>query len=339
MGEDSVSRVPSAKTVNITNPIIVAIIGLIATIAAAIIGVSGGRGQESTKTIELLAEKFDSVDKKMSYEQALQVIYEDSQKMEKENQNLSDDNIMLKDENNILQEQISTVTDETNKQLLESVKSFAKSGDYAKALTLLKSVTNKTPEMEVLISDYSQEYETQIISQINVLYGEEKYDEALTKINDSLKIFPNSNILSDKQKEIENSFPKPLSEIFLIDSGGNYEFIKSGVFTDSFGNVYDGTYHFVASYNAFAIYNLDKKYSKFSASIVAGTDTGSGASMTLAVYADDKLLYVQKEYNKRTGKIDFNIDVSGITKLKIETSNQGEYYHGDIFFVNAILSR
>ena len=132
-----------------------------------------------------------------------------------------------------------------------------------------------------------------------------------------------------------------LNDLVLIDSGGdrsNASLYAPGSFTDSFGNVYDGNYFFDASLNPYAVFGLDKGYSTFSGSIVAGSDTGSGASMTIEFYADDKLIFTKTGYTKVTGKIDFSVDVSGATKLTIKASNQGDFSYGWIRLVNATLS-
>ena len=295
------SKEPSKKTVNITVPIIVAMIGLIASIASALIGIYGGRMQESTKTVELLAEKFDSVDRKMSYEQALQLIYEDSLRMKQENKNSFDDNSMLrqestkaiellagkfdyinskmsyeqalqlvfedlqrtKQENQTLFDDNAELNIELNalkndKATVESIKSIANSGDYIKALSLLVGISEKTPEIEALMSNYEQKYETQIVDNVNTLILANKYKDAQQCLSEALLVLPQSVVIREKQIQVKSSAQTNLFK--LSPSTTHYWPAIEGASQDYLGNIYspDAWVIINGNSNSWAEYDISK---------------------------------------------------------------------------------
>lgn len=70
-------------------------------------------------------------------------------------------------------------------------------------------------------------------------------------------------------------------------------------------------------------YLLNQIYSKFSGTFVLNHEYRSSnyANAKLKVYGDDKLIYESETLQKGTMPIDFNIDVSGVIKLKVEIVN------------------
>jgi len=129
-----------------------------------------------------------------------------------------------------------------------------------------------------------------------------------------------------------------LSEIYVVDSQG-YNKID-GLFTDSFGNDYDTALQFVGRPDAYAVFNTNSQYKSFSGSIVVAEQTASFASMTVMIYADDELIYSQKEFTKITGKFEFrNLDIVGASTITIKTISHGAYisHPGHVCFVDTTL--
>lgn len=101
----------------------------------------------------------------------------------------------------------------------------------------------------------------------------------------------------------------------MIDSD-KYEYLDE-VFTDSYGNTYDGAHNFgfYWSGEGYAVFNLNREYNKLSGNIVTSTNTGN-AIFKASIYCDDSLVFNQEGIAKTSGKIHFDIDVSGVTKLE-----------------------
>lgn len=276
-------------------------------------------------TVDTLAGYFDSVDKDMSYEDALKFIYEDLKEKKEENK-------ALKNELDSLKVQVNTY--ENNESAIESAKAFADLGKYSTALTILNDVADKTPEMQILIADYSKKYENQIIEQADSLKGDNKYDEALDFINEALVVFPDSQILKNKQKDIEGSYPQNMTDVVpAYQSGGNpykeYSAQKSGG-TEYFtmgGVKYTNGMTFSADKNIFddvswAIYNLNNEYStlEFVVCHVDGTDNGS--ENTLHIFYDGVLkeeISLAPDMSPKS----ISLNVSGVVQLKLQVYPSG----------------
>lgn len=142
-----------------------------------------------------------------------------------------------------------------------------------------------------------------------------------------------------------NSLPVGLHKLYVIDSK-HYTY-KTGTFTDSFGNTYNGVHLFEDLYESnngrepHAIFNLNGNYKRFTGSIVATPQTSTNKTYYIHIYVDDVLVFSKSGYTKTTGKIDFSIDVTNGEKLSIcmGHENVGGDYNEDIAIVNAQLTK
>ncbi len=303
-----------------------ALIGaIIPTVGAFVIFFLGDFSTQSKlerDTVQVLSEKFNSVEKDMSYEDALQAIF-------KENEN-------LKVELNSLQIQIDTINskEEINK-VIQNATNYGNSSDYVQALSILNSVKDKTPEIKNLITNYSQKYELKIIEQANNLKAEEKLDDASNLISDALNILPNSQTLKNKLQEIKDSYPQNMVDVVpAYQSGGNgykeYSMVKEGS-TDYFtmaGVKYTNDITFDADINilsdniTWAVYNLNNEYKSLEF-IVGHVDyTYLGNETSLQIFYDG---IFQKEISLKPDMMPqpISLDITGVTQLKMQVSASG----------------
>jgi len=229
---------------------------------------------------------------------------------------------------------------EVAKIIQDANSSVAGNADYKSTLVDLRTAAKQYPNSEDIknaIADVESKYINYVFAEVDVLVGEGKYNDAVNMLNDLKADVSNRGLVLDKIAEVNNLRPIDLSQVVVIDYK-RYEY-NSGLYTDSFGNNYDGNHFMDASNEAYAVFNLDEKFTNFSGTIVANQNTGSDASLNISIYVDDKLAYTKTELNKRTGAVDFSIDVRGVTKLEIRTSNTGIWSNGHFSIVNAQLSK
>lgn len=137
-----------------------AIVGATITgVVSLLIFILGNFSTQSTieeKTVETLSGYFDSVNKDMTYEQALQIIY-------KENETLKNDVDKLESQIDELEGRILDKQQELDQQntaevinkKIQDATDYVNKHDYVQALSILHSVDNKTPEIETLINNYA----------------------------------------------------------------------------------------------------------------------------------------------------------------------------------------
>lgn len=216
----------------------------------------------------------------------------------------------------------------------------ANNGEYQSALEELRAVLKKYPNNEDLkyaIEDVETLYMDAVFAEADGLAEEGEHDEAVALLNDLKAEMSDKKPVTEKISQINELRPIDLSQVVVIDSK-DYNY-KPDLFTDSFGNSYDGRHYFDARVKGYAVFNLEGKYSNFSGTIVAHQSTASDSEMELAIYVDDKMIYSKTGFNKRTGAIDFSVDVRGATKLEIKSGKSAGYWDSNLSIVNARLSR
>lgn len=142
-----------------------------------------------------------------------------------------------------------------------------------------------------------------------------------------------------------DSLPTDLNSLFVIDSF-EYEY-KSGTFTDSFGNTYNGVHYYTDLYEANngdeprSLFNLDGGYKLFTGSIVASPETDADYTYYVNIYVDDVLKFSKTGFSKISGKVDFKVDVTDGEILKITAGKEGPMgsFYQEIGIVNAQLTK
>lgn len=286
-----------------------AIIGaLITTLGSVLIFFLGNFSTQATlekNTVETLSEYFDSVDKDMSYKQALQTIYEDYNN--------------IKNENSELQVQLSTAQSQVNKdkkskEVIDTANSFANLGNYEKALSILNEVEEKTPEMELLITDYSGKYESQIIDNASDLQEGGKYDEAVEIIDNALKVLPNSNDLISKKEKVIAEKPQNFMDVCEpYETSYNYKkFINGETFQMSGQQRTNG--FTIMGYNNQALSNLNGQFKELCFD-VGHVDGAEMLDATLSIYLDG-VFYQSYDIKADALPINVRVPVEGKKQIK-----------------------
>lgn len=129
---------------------------------------------------------------------------------------------------------------------------------------------------------------------------------------------------------------KKLAEIEdKIAASESYEYQEK--IYDSHGKEYVSSYVLDASYNAWVTYDLDGMYTEISGILSTYEDTEENANLNIGFFGDGKLLYTVKDISGWEKAMPFTVDVTGVKKLTIKTSNTGEYSYGWLLLNDTIL--
>ena len=297
--------------------------------------------------IEAISVRFDSVDSNMSYEQALQLVYEDMEQMKANNFTLqkridesNDSYAALQLENNSLQSEIDSLKNTIScTEQIVLAESYASSGKYEIAIPILNEINEKSEDVNALLKEYKNNYETLVISNAESLAHNGNYDEAITLIEEALKVIPDSQILHDKKKNVTPQYLVDTIEcykaenLWLLDSK---EYIKmSGksyrhaIFSKS-SDI--GVTMFNNAYSASAFYNLDGTYSQLSGTIghidfsgsgtIGENDSGQVYDAEITIWGDNKEIYtIVLSANDMAQS--FNIPIEGVNKLEFRIKCNG----------------
>lgn len=295
-----------------------ALIGaIIPTVGAFVIFFLGNFFTESKlerDTVQVLSEKFDSVEKSMSYEEALQAIYE-----ENENIKIQLNELTAEISEKQLQVDVQKTQEEIDR-IIKTATGYWDDSNFIQSLTLLKNSKSIMPEIESLYKQYSDEYCLKLLGQADTLISDMKYEEAIELINNSLTIVYDDSVLMRKVNDIQNS--KPQNFINSIKPYEKYGYTEKigGDFMQMGGDKYYNGFQLGEAYEtSYAIFNLNAKYSKITCTI--GHVDGSGeADKTLIIFGDDKIIETIDIGFQDLPK-EFSINVEEVKQLKFERTD------------------
>jgi hypothetical protein len=112
--------------------------------------------------------------------------------------------------------------------------------------------------------------------------------------------------------------------------------LKSAITTPKNKKYKTNTIKMDASEKAYVTYNINKKYEKVTGKIVGVKGSGNG-NFTIKFYGDGKLLKTYKNI-KRSDTKSFSVSTKNVKKLKITSSNNGEYDYGYVGLVDVKLA-
>lgn len=320
--------------------IIGAVVGAVITGLFSLLIFHLGNFSTQDSIVEALSVRFDSVDENMSYEQALQTVYEDMEQLKANNLDLQKSLDDSNDNCAILQSEIDSLKNASNRsEQIALAESYASSGNYEVAIPILNEITEKTEDVNALLKDYTTNYEALIISNAESLANDGNYDEATTLINDALKIVPNSQSLLDKKNNVTPKYLVDTIEcykaenLWLLDSreyikmsGKSY---KHAIFSQSSDL---GVTMFNNGYSANAFYNLDGKYTQLSGVVghidfsgsgtIGENDGGQVYDAEITMWGDDKeICTITLSANDTTQN--FNKSIEGVNILEFRVKCNG----------------
>lgn len=323
------------------------IIGALITVVGSILVFVLGNFSTQDSIVESLSVRFDSVDNTMSYEQALQAIYEEVEQLKTDNTSLekslgeSNTNYStLQSENENLLLEIESLKNANNRsEQIVLAESYASTGNYEVAIPILNEITEKSEDINALLKEYITNYESSIISNAESLANNGNYDEATTLINEALKIVPDSPALLDKKNTVTPKYLVDTVECYKSEnlwrldsreymkmSGKSY---KHAIFTQQSDAVAS---MFNRSYSANAFYNLDGKYTQLSGIVghidfsgsgtIGENDGGQVYDAEITVWGDDKEICTISLSANDTAT-SFNESIEGVNILEFRVKCSG----------------
>lgn len=298
---------------------IVAIFGLIVTLIGVFVAHLLTRSTTEQDITQTLSKYFSFIDSKMSYEVALEAVYEEVQIKDATINQLTEENEKLQAELNIIQAERSSET--AISSALTSAQSYAASNNYETALAVLSSVSQEDARIISALGEYQSRYEQHILEQVNTLLDESEFEKANDLLSHALSIIPNTSIrLQEMYERVQNIEPISISQTVCIDSK-NWT-VNDGTPIDIFGNTHYSDYYCVV-YNSNSIFGDNDNYAEYRTYGKYTTLTGTISpyqyieGATVKIYFDDSLK-ITYEIGKKTDPINFEFDVSGVDYIRFE---------------------
>jgi len=227
------------------------------------------------------------------------------------------------------QEEISSAAALVKEQSVAKAKRFADGGDYDGALTAIREALAVCPDDTELISletTYSENYITKVIKDADeaLVNPGTDYVKSIEILAPAMQKYPENTKLTEKYDYYMGFEPVSLFDFTPYMSENDDLNIPKTV-TDNMGNVYEKALHgspfIYVSGPHDGTYDIGKKYNVLSG-IVAIDKQADKSAGSLRIYGDGRLL---KEVKTKQGHkpLEINVDITGVTDLKIEFPRNG----------------
>lgn len=318
--------------IQIKSALLGAIIPTIGSFTIFILGNFSTQDILEKNIVETLSGYFDSVDKDMSYEQALQTIYKENEnlKIEINNYTTQVNELSKEIENKQAEIDLQNSTDEV-KEVIQAATDYWNDSDYIEALTLLKNEKSKSTDINNLYEQYSDEYILVLLSQAESLILENERDKAIDILKKGTVIVYDSSVLNDKINNITDKQPVKISDLQVFFEGMTnrslmgFEDFNGDYKKDNLSHIHASglVFNIYAEGNLFREYIINQEYNSLSGVFsITYPSRNDHTKAYICIYGDDELIY---QSDIITGGIEpisiTNIDISNVKKLKIELNS------------------
>lgn len=225
--------------------------------------------------------------------------------------------------------------------VLEEMENYAAKGDFEAARNTVmlaqEYIFGDDPELTAALESLHDREIQKLVDNAYTATEGGDWDGALELLDTYERQYPNEKILQDARADIVERMPITLKNLTMVSSK-SIEILTS-VVNDRWGNIYDGAVKYIASYDAYCLYNLNKAYTTFTGVVFVPTNATNGKNMSFAIYLDEELAYYVDNITEETAPISFEIEVTGATTMRIVTDNIGSYNTGDLYFANTSFAK
>ena len=304
------------EDINLKTKIIVAIIGALATIIAAFIGLfNWGKdvGQRNTKTQikEVMGDAINVIG------DGNDITINDIGTLAQNYIQLQSDYKSLNQQKDSLVEQSTQYFNDLN-EANSRIKELQSQSD--KEIDALKQQINDMPVVSFLNLGLCVDGDDKVVNATNsvaMINGKEYWNKELVQYlieeNKSV-IIQDSNIYIGKVITEKAN----LLDQYTMDrkNFGLYDTAK-----DSFGNTYSNVLIGNGNYNEYRMYNVNREFSYLKFKIAAGSDYHSSSKAIITILADDEVIYTSDEIFQTTEPFEVDdLPINNCLRLKIKVS-------------------
>jgi tetratricopeptide (TPR) repeat protein len=204
-------------------------------------------------------------------------------------------------------------------EIEDKIKEYADKKDYISVLeyAVSKKKQSNVPKISEKLDETINEYKKKEIEAIKEILKKD-YKNASKDVNELIQIMPADNEVLELQKSYSSYKPVLLTSLKYLQISGNTVVKANEDVKDNAENDY--TNYIMGSEGISTVsYHLNKEYKRLTSKIgVLFTERLSSVQTIVNIYADDILVYTSPAYTTGVLPADINLDLTGVTVLKIE---------------------
>lgn len=232
----------------------------------------------------------------------------------------------------------------------EKAGSYMANGDYEAIIRLITTNVeriNGDPEIKSLYDSAAESYREQVIADAEQSLSNDGYQAAIAVINEGLSVLPGDAALQAEKERYASYEPVDLTSLtHYAESGVVYTFTDGA--DDTAGNHYSSGF-----YGSFPrsgadshrdgecslTWDIGGKYNKLTATgIVFDSSKGSSYTASFKIWGDGILLYAKDNITSDTKPYQIEVDITGVTDLKLEMYGQFNMYNSNSIRMRSVLA-
>ena len=215
--------------------------------------------------------------------------------------------------------------------LMNQIQIYESSGDYVSIIQLIEASDSGTRENASVKLVYEQavsNYRDKVVKKAEAALTSEGYGASVEVINQGLSILSNDPTLEAEKERYISYAPVDLTSLNPYFEG-TIDVFTDGI-SDTMGNHYSsGIRGYMSAsdvdyFDCYNIWDIGGQYDKLTATgIIMEADKGSRCEGSYKIYGDGLLLYEKANIGSQTKPYQIEIDITGVTDLKIEMFGEG----------------
>ena len=235
-----------------------------------------------------------------------------------------------------------------SEMLKDRASTYMDNGDYEAILRLFDSDVDISGDAELksIYDSAASKYRDQVIKDAENAYKSNGYQAAFSVVNDGLSLLNGDSLLQSEKDKYASFAPVDLTSISPYFEGSISVFTSSK--KDITGKSYStGIYGYLSPsdseyHDCYNIWDIGGKYNKLTATgIVFEDNKGSSNVGSYKIYGDGVILFEKSNIGSTTKPYQIEVDITGVTDLKIEMYGGGNMgWQGiDAVLANVMLQR
>lgn len=227
-------------------------------------------------------------------------------------------------------EKLETASENYVQDVIKRADESIAEDNYMKAASLLKDAIRIIPDDATLLAKLNtceKNYIAKVISDADAVFTDyTKYEDALRIIQAGMQNYPDNDELSLKYEYYLEYTPVSVFDLntFTVERGGLdvYDNI-----TDNMQNTYEKAYYHRSNKSS-NTYDIMKEYNIFRATVaIPNISQGSESNASIIIYGDGKVLWKKTDISGSLKPFDIDVDVTGVTDLKIEMETESIFFY------------
>lgn len=222
--------------------------------------------------------------------------------------------------------------------LKERIAEYESNGEYENIIQLIKTNVadiNSNSEIKALYDSAATNYREKILAEAEEVFVIQGYEAALSTINEGISILSEDELLQMEKNRYLAYVPVDLTTLTPYYRGA----VSIGIWynvVDTMGNAYNTAFHSNLATESEArsidedycaiVWDIGGEYNVLTATgFIEKSDRGGSGGGSYKIYGDGILLYEKSSITSDTKPYSIEVDITGVTDLKIEMFGSGTY--------------